>query len=215
MSPRSDADSLALFEAVDGPHFEFEMALQRRGHALVAGIDEAGRGPLAGPVVAAAVILDPGAIPPGLNDSKKLNEARREALFDAIVATSQIGWAAVSARTIDVINIRQATLAAMTRAVRALPQVPSRALIDGRDVPMELRDSGTAIVRGDAICLSISAASIVAKVVRDRMMARSARAFPQYGFDEHAGYGTRKHLEAIGKHGPCAIHRMSFSPLRK
>ncbi|MEZ5871828.1 MAG: ribonuclease HII [Nitratireductor sp.] len=220
MSPRPDTDSLTLFAdhglpGSSGPDFTFEAQLISRGHAFVAGVDEAGRGPLAGPVVAAAVILDPEAIPGGLNDSKKLSAARREALFgDILAAARSVAWSATSAHEIDRINIREATFLAMYRSIQSLALTPTRILIDGRDVPVSLKDRGTAIVRGDGKCVSIAAASIIAKVVRDRMMARADADFPEYGFSHHAGYGTARHLEALARHGPTPLHRMSFAPLR-
>ncbi|MCB1449427.1 MAG: ribonuclease HII [Nitratireductor sp.] len=216
MSPRPDTDSLTLFPTRTGPDFTFEADLLSRGHSLVAGVDEVGRGPLAGPVVAAAVILEPDDIPQGLNDSKKLTAARREWLFEEILLRARsTSWAAVTAAEIDVINIRQATFKAMCNAVQALAMQPDRILIDGRDVPIELRDRGSAIVKGDAKSVSIAAASIVAKVMRDRMMTRACAEFPAYGFSRHAGYGTARHLAAIAAHGATPLHRLSFAPLRR
>lgn len=196
------------------PSFEYESRYQKRGLNFIAGVDEAGRGPLAGPVVAAAVILDPDNIPQGLNDSKKLTEKRREVLFENIITCAHFAWSAASAKEIDVVNIRQATLNAMTRSVLALPIVADHVLVDGRDVPIPLNNFGTSIVKGDAISLSISAASIVAKVMRDRMMKRADLDYPQYGFAGHKGYGAKKHIEAIDKFGPCPLHRMTFAPLK-
>ena len=216
MSPKPGADSLSLFDDPPaGPDLALEDALMARGARHVAGVDEAGRGPLAGPVVAAAVILDPANIPEGLDDSKKLTQARREALFGQITATALVAWSAAGPREIDLINIRQATLAAMTRAVEALSHVPCRVLVDGRDVPPLLSDRGRAIIRGDGRSLSIAAASIVAKVVRDRFMSRAALLHPGYGFERHKGYGSRDHLEAIARLGPSPMHRMSFAPLKE
>ncbi|MCB1459326.1 MAG: ribonuclease HII [Nitratireductor sp.] len=215
MSPRPDTDSLTLFPVPAGPDFSLEAALLARGHALVAGVDEVGRGPLAGPVVAAAVILDPAVIPGGLDDSKKLTAKRREALFGDILANARhVGWASVSASEIDEINIRQATLLAMSRAIAALGEQPTRILIDGRDIPAQLAGRATAIVRGDGKSVSIAAASIVAKVIRDRMMARAETRFPGYGFSSNAGYGTAAHLSALAGQGATPLHRLSFAPLR-
>ncbi len=180
----------------------------------VAGIDEAGRGPLAGPVVAAAVMLDPDHIPAGLNDSKKLTANAREKLFAEIAATAKITWCAVGAARIDQINILQATLSAMTGAASAMPQSINAFLIDGRDVPVALRGRGISIIKGDAKSLSIAAASIVAKVMRDRMMRRADIVFPDYGFMRNAGYGTKTHLDALASRGPCVLHRRSFAPVR-
>jgi len=186
----------------------------RQGKVRIAGVDEVGRGPLAGPVTAAAVILDPDHIPDGLNDSKKLTEKKRETIFGQILATSHVAWASLPASTIDHLNIRGATLHAMTLAVSHLPINADAVLIDGRDVPPSLIDVGTALVKGDARSLSIAAASIVAKVIRDRMMVAAAREFPTYGFEGHKGYGAKTHIDAIHKFGPCALHRRSFSPVK-
>ncbi|MFD1333048.1 ribonuclease HII [Methylopila musalis] len=193
--------------------FEREAALIARGVACVAGVDEAGRGPLAGPVVTAAVILDPAAIPEGLADSKALSAARRENLFAAIVARAHVAVATVSPARIEALNIRGATLWAMARAVRALPERPSFALIDGRDIPPGLPCPAEAVIDGDALSLSIAAASIVAKVTRDRMMRRLGAACPGYGFEKHMGYGTAAHLEALRRLGPSPHHRRGFAPV--
>ena len=202
----------------DAPHFKIESHLSSLDKSAVAGVDEAGRGPLAGPVVAACVLLDPDNIPIGLNDSKKLTEKKRNALFDEIIMHSQaIAFASVSSRRIDEINILQATLEAMTRAVNGLSIIPAHILFDGRDVPQAFKKSkaqrGYAVIKGDTISLSIAAASIVAKVIRDRMMINTSRFYPEYGFSGHKGYGAKKHLDAIKEHGPCTLHRMSFSPM--
>lgn len=186
----------------------------RSGLATVAGVDEAGRGPLAGPVTVAAVILDQTNIPPGLNDSKKLTQAKREALFEAILATSHVSVVSVPPREIDRINILQATLRAMRLAVASLPRRVDLALFDGRDVPKELGCQGRAVIGGDALVLSIAAASIMAKVTRDRMMQRAHSIYPAYGFASHKGYGTSEHLCALEKHGATPLHRLSFAPLR-
>lgn len=191
-----------------------ERALLRSGRRCIAGLDEVGRGPLAGPVVAAAVVLDPRNVPAGLADSKALTAARREALFPEILATSQVGIASVSHADIDVINIRQASLLAMCRALAALPCTPDMALVDGNDPP-DLPCAVEAIVKGDASVASIAAASIVAKVVRDRLMRRLGAIYPAYGFDSNAGYSTSAHLSALSGHGPCPFHRRSFSPIRQ
>ena len=190
-----------------------EAALLRRGAKFVAGIDEAGRGPIAGPVVAAAVILNRDCIPQGINDSKVLDSEFREELFLQIAATSCIAWCAIRAQEIDRMNIRQATLAAMTGAASCLAQKPDRVLIDGRDVPEALSSRSDAIVRGDAISVSIAAASIVAKVIRDRIMRRADLAFPGYGFASHMGYCTALHRERLRALGPCSLHRKSFAPV--
>lgn len=180
----------------------------------VAGIDEAGRGPLAGPVVAAAVLFPSGTHPIGLDDSKALSAAARERLFEEILATGSVGIASVGPEGIDRLNIRGATLLAMRRAVLALAQRPAHALVDGRDVPPDLPCPATAVIGGDARSVSIAAASIVAKVVRDRMMAQLALAHPGYGFERHMGYGTAAHLDALRRLGPTIHHRRSFAPVR-
>ena len=195
------------------PTFDHERMMLGQGHRLVAGVDEAGRGPLAGPIVAAAVILDPDAVPEGVDDSKALKAAERNAVFEAILARAEVGIATVSAAEIDRINIRQATLLAMRRAVAALPRRPCVVLIDGNDPP-QLDCATSAIIGGDALSLSIAAASIVAKVFRDAMMARLEAAHPGYGFSAHKGYGTKAHLAALSRLGPSAAHRMSFAPVR-
>ncbi|NKJ37056.1 ribonuclease HII [Rhizobium sp. SG570] len=197
------------------PTFELELIARRAGHWPVAGADEAGRGPLAGPVVAAAVILDPERIPQGLNDSKQLTAARREALFVEILATATVSIASSSAARIDTTDIRKASLDAMRRAICSLAVPASYVLTDGLDVPAGLACPGKAVVKGDARSFSIAAASIVAKVTRDRMMARAGDDFPAYGFAAHAGYGTAQHRAGIELHGPCSLHRMSFRPLKK
>jgi len=182
--------------------------------ACFAGIDEVGRGPLAGPVTVAAVVLDPEAIPQGLRDSKLLSAARREELFAQIMATAEVGIACAGPDEIDRLNIRGATLAAMRRALAALPCIPDHALIDGRDVPPGLSIRADAVVKGDSAYACIAAASIVAKVIRDRAMRFAALHYPQYGFDHNVGYPTQEHLRALDRFGPCPIHRMSFAPLR-
>jgi ribonuclease HII len=193
------------------PTFDFETSALSSG-LIPCGIDEAGRGPWAGPVVAAAVILDPQSILPGLNDSKKLTETKREALFDPIMAQAVVGVGIVDAVVIDEINILQATYRAMQQAVASLTRQPTLALIDGkRSPPLSIRTQ--TIVGGDAKCFSIAAASIIAKVTRDRMMVALDLQYPAYGFARHKGYGTAQHAEAIQKFGPCPAHRMSFKPV--
>ena len=182
---------------------------------LIAGIDEAGRGPLAGPVVAAAVVLDPRIPIPGLDDSKKLSPARRALLEDAIKADAR-HWAVASASVaeIDALNILQATLLAMGRAVAELGIIPARALVDGNQLP-PLPCPGQAVVGGDGIHAAISAASILAKQERDRRMIALADAWPQYGFERHKGYPTRAHLQALARHGVSIHHRRSYAPVRR
>jgi ribonuclease HII len=196
-------------------HFDRERLLIARGVRHVAGIDEVGRGPLAGPVTAAAVILDPADLPEGVDDSKALSADKREVLFDVILAKAlAVGIGFASAQEIDRINIRQATFAAMRRAVVALSLRPHYVLIDGNDFPKDLGFGGETIIGGDAVCLSIAAASIVAKVARDRLMVRLDAHHPAYGFARHKGYGTPAHRAAIEQHGPSVVHRMSFAPCR-
>lgn len=182
---------------------------------IIAGIDEAGRGPLAGPVVAAAVILDPKHPIDGLNDSKKLSAKRRDALAMEIRAHAIFAVGIAEPEEIDRINILQATMVAMRRAVLNLSITPSRALIDGNRVPDDLPCPADWIIGGDAIEPAISAASIIAKTVRDQLMIEAETRFPGYGFAGHKGYGVAKHLDAIRSLGPCAIHRYSFSPIRQ
>lgn len=200
---------------VQGPDFTIESARHELGARDVAGVDEAGRGPLAGPVVAAAVILDFTTLPAGLNDSKQLTAAERERLFEDIIGSARVSVASASAAEIDRWNIRQATLLAMTRALAGLESIPCHAIVDGRDVPLAWASRGTAVIEGDARSLSIAAASIVAKVTRDRMMRRLCESFPSYGFSRHMGYATAEHRLALERHGPCPFHRMTFSPIRQ
>lgn len=181
---------------------------------LMAGVDEAGRGPLAGPVVAAAVILDDLNPIAGLNDSKKLTAARREKLFDEIRARALCcSIAQASVQEIDELNILQATLLAMRRAVQGLRLKPVKVLVDGNRLPV-LDVVAEAIVKGDALVPAISAASILAKVTRDRWCQELHQQYPHYGFDNHKGYGTAEHLQALREHGACPQHRRSFSPVR-
>jgi ribonuclease HII len=190
-----------------------EYELRRCGHGTIAGLDEVGRGPLAGPVVAAAVVLDLLNVPDGLNDSKLLPMERREALFEEIVATAHVGIASMSHVEVDSRNIRQASLTAMCRALAALPCRPDIALVDGNDPP-DLPCPVQTVIKGDAQIASIAAASIVAKVVRDRMMRRLGPLFPVYGFHTNVGYSTAVHLAALAKRGPSPFHRRSFAPVR-
>ena len=181
---------------------------------LIAGVDEAGRGPLAGPVVAAAVILDDLHPIAGLNDSKKLTARRREQLFDEIRAKALcFAVAQASVEEIDSLNILQATLLAMRRAVEGLRLKPGKVLVDGNRLPV-LDVVAEAIVQGDALVPAISAASILAKVTRDRWCAQVDAAYPEYGFATHKGYGTAEHLQALRQHGACPLHRSSFAPVR-
>jgi ribonuclease HII len=210
-SKTATKDDVLPLDLPSGPDFARETKIMRRGAAPVAGCDEAGRGPLAGPVVAAAVILDPKKIPPGLNDSKQLTKNARDALYEAICATAHISVSSISARFIDQSDIRKASLEAMRRAVVGLAIMPRHVLVDGRDLPA-LPCAGDAVIGGDGLSVSIAAASIIAKVTRDRMMERVGIALPHYGFESHMGYATKQHRDAIAAHGPCAYHRLSFSP---
>jgi ribonuclease HII len=203
--------------------FLFERGLWERGILSVAGVDEAGRGPLAGPVVAAAVILPVawlGAGLPqilnGLNDSKQLSHARRNQFFEALHSLDgvQFGIASVESLEVDRINILQATHRCMRMALARLCPVPQHVLVDGRFVE-SIQFPQTPIVKGDARSYSIAAASVLAKVTRDRKMEDYHRQWPAYGFAEHKGYGTAEHLAALAKHGPCPIHRRSFAPVRQ
>ena len=181
---------------------------------LIAGVDEAGRGPLAGPVAAAAVILDPTRMPAGLTDSKALSPEKRSELFTAILASARVGIAFAGADEIARLNIRGATLAAMARALACLHPAPTLALIDGRDVP-PTDIPARAIVKGDLTEPAISAASIVAKVARDRLMVRLDRRHPGYGFALHKGYPVPAHLDALARLGPCPEHRRGFAPVER
>ena len=203
---------LPLAEEILRPSFRRERAAMKRGVWPVAGCDEAGRGPLAGPVVAAAVILDPARVPRGLNDSKKLDAADRERLYDRICDCAEIAVAFGSPARIDRDNILQASLWALARAVAALPVRPNLVFVDGRDrinVPCDCQ----AVISGDALISSIAAASIVAKVTRDRLMKQIGAAHPGYGFERHMGYSVPEHFEALRKLGPTIHHRRSFSPV--
>ena len=186
----------------------------REGAACVAGIDEAGRGPLAGPVVAAAVIFDGKRLPKGVNDSKQLLPERREELYAIIMERAEVGIGVIEVEEIDRINILQASLAAMIAAVGKLSRVPAVALIDGNIAPT-LGCTTQCIIDGDAKSVSIAAASIIAKVTRDRIMVALDSSFPHYGFASHKGYSTPEHFAALTRHGPCIHHRRSFAPVRE
>jgi ribonuclease HII len=193
--------------------YNVERAATELGQSPVAGVDEAGRGPWAGPVVAAAVILDADNIPDGIADSKALTEAQREQAFAAIYLTAQVGVGICSAAEIDEINILNATMAAMRLALSNLEIRPGLALIDGNRVP-GVDIPSRAIIKGDATCLSIAAASIIAKVTRDRMMIELGQRHPGYGFERHKGYGTPEHQRGIANLGVMYEHRKTFKPIR-
>lgn len=197
------------------PDFSFEEEIHERGYSCIAGVDEVGRGPLAGPVIAAACVLPQKCPFIGLNDSKKLTPKEREELFLELEEHPGVhyGLGVVPSQLIDKINILQATLLAMKQAVEALAIVPDYLLIDGIHAP-KIRIPATTLVKGDGRSLSIAAASVIAKVTRDRLMLEYHALYPQYGFDAHKGYGTQQHLRALEEVGPCPIHRMSFAPLK-
>jgi ribonuclease HII len=203
---------LPLDEPDIRPSFRRERAALKRGVWPVAGCDEAGRGPLAGPVVAAAVILDPSRVPRGLNDSKKLDPETREKLYAKICASAEVAVALAPPSRIDRDNILRASLWALARAVAALPVKPQLVFVDGRD-RIEVGCDCQAVVSGDAIIASIAAASIVAKVTRDRLMTRLGLLYPGYGFEQHKGYSVPDHFDALERLGPTIHHRRSFAPV--
>ena len=210
--PGKAVPRLPLNEPVLRPSFRRERRWLGKGLWPVAGCDEAGRGPLAGPVVAAAVVLDPERIPRGLNDSKKLDAEEREKLYEKICATAQVAVAFGSIERIDRDNILRASLWALARAVKALPITPRLVYVDG-NIKIDCGCDCEAVVSGDALVTSIAAASIVAKVTRDRLMRRLGLAFPGYGFERHMGYSVPEHFEALRRLGPCVHHRRSFAPV--
>jgi len=195
------------------PNFELEQAALSRDAFRIAGVDEVGRGPLCGPVTAAAVILNPDDIPEGLNDSKKMTAKKRDALYDEILAKADCCIAHATVQEIDEINILRASHLAMTRAIAGLTKAPDHILIDGKMIPRGLTTSAEAVVKGDGRSLSIAAASIIAKVARDRIMGDLAIEFPGYGWEKNAGYGTKQHLEALRALGVTPHHRRSFKPI--
>lgn len=197
------------------PDFVLEEAARAQGACRIAGVDEVGRGPLAGPVTAAAVILDPERIPEGLNDSKKLSPARRVTLAAEIHETAEVSIAHASVKEIDEINILNASHLAMERAVAGLGRQPDHLLIDGNRLPKGIADRAEAVVKGDARSLSIAAASIVAKLCRDELMVDLAQQHPGYGWEKNAGYPTQAHLAAVLDLGITPVHRRSFAPIRK
>ncbi len=198
--------------AVAPPSFRRERALIKRGVWPVAGCDEAGRGPLAGPVVAAAVVLDPRRIPKGIDNFKRLTAERREELFEQICATASFAVAFAPPSRIDRDNILRASLWALARAVHALPELPKHVFVDGRD-RLDTPCDCEAVIGGDGLVVSIAAASIVAKVTRDRLMCALAQDCPGYGFESHKGYSVPEHLEALARLGPTVHHRRLFAPV--
>ena len=197
----------------NAPDYSHETAALARGFTCIAGVDEVGRGPLAGPVTAAAVILDPDNIPPGLNDSKKLSARTRDALFEAIMASARVGIAHCSPAEIDEHNILRASHIAMLRAVALLDPAPDHLLIDGNLLPRDCDTSAEPIIKGDGKSLSIAAASIVAKVTRDRIMVDLAQQHPGYGWERNAGYPSKSHISALQDLGVTPHHRRSFKPV--
>ena len=193
------------------PDYSYEISAKENGYNFICGVDEAGRGPLAGPVCAAAVILPEGAVIEGLNDSKKLSEKKREALFDKVKETA-IAWsvAFASVEEIEEHNILNATFIAMNRAIEGLDVKADFALIDGNRVPKEIKIPCETVVKGDSLSMSIAAASILAKVTRDRLMLELDEKYPMYEFKKHKGYGTALHMDLIRKYGPSECHRPSF-----
>ncbi|MEM1192245.1 MAG: ribonuclease HII [Pseudomonadota bacterium] len=204
MSPRSKAN----------PHCQPDFSLEADFKGLVAGVDEAGRGPWAGPVVAAAVILNPNCTPAGIRDSKTLSERRRRDLSAALWKTARIGVGQASVEEIDRLNIARATMLAMTRSVANLPVPPSTCLIDGKHAP-HLSCPAYPVIKGDGKSLSIAAASIIAKVVRDRMMKELSVTFPWYAWEKNKGYGVRAHRDGLERYGVTPHHRRSFAPIRE
>jgi len=194
------------------PDLEFETLHADQG--IIVGVDEAGRGPLAGPVSVGAAIVPKDFSHPVINDSKKLSEKKREALYDELLERDDIQWAVsiVEAEEVDEVNVLKATHLGMARAVEALGVTPGMCLIDGLPVP-DFPFPHVGIVKGDSKSLSIATASIFAKVARDRIMREAAIRYPEYGFEKHKGYGTKAHLEALRRHGPCPLHRRSFAPV--
>lgn len=197
------------------PDYSLETAARDRGHIRIAGVDEVGRGPLAGPVTAAAVILDPANIPEGLNDSKKLSARKRDAVEQAILQGATVSIAHATVKEIDSHNILRASHIAMERAVAALDPQPDYLLIDGNLIPKGLALPAEAVVKGDGKSLSIAAASIVAKQARDRIMVDLAQQFPGYGWEKNAGYPSKQHREALVELGVTPHHRRSFKPVHK
>jgi ribonuclease HII len=192
-----------------------DLSIENNLQGLIAGVDEAGRGPWAGPVVAAAVILDQKNIPDGIDDSKKIKKSLHEKIYNEICKTAQVGIGIVTVEEIDEINILQASLLAMKKAIAALPVVPDFALIDGNKIPQGLPCKAAYVIGGDAKSLSIAAASLVAKVTRDRIMHELAIAHPQYKWESNAGYGTKDHQAGLAEFGVTAHHRRSFKPVAK
>jgi ribonuclease HII len=211
---KSDSPPLIELPPLGPPTDRFERRAKRKGARLVAGVDEAGRGPLAGPVVVAAVVFERGRYPEGIDDSKKLTAIERERLYELILDRATVSVVVASRARVDRMNILRASLWGMSRAVASLACRADHVLVDGNMLPPGLPCTAEAIISGDALSLSIAAASIVAKVTRDRLMASVGQAFPDYGFEHHMGYSTPAHFAALDRHGPCEHHRRSFAPIR-
>jgi ribonuclease HII len=197
----------------DPPSDRYERRAKRKGATLVAGVDEAGRGPLAGPVVAAAVIFETRRYPDGIDDSKRLTALARSRIYDQIIAKAIVSVCVASRERIDRMNILRASLWAMSRAIRGLARAPDHVIVDGNMLPPDVACTCEALVDGDALSISVAAASIVAKVTRDRLMHNVGRTYPGYGFENHVGYSTPEHFAALREHGPCPQHRRSFAPV--
>lgn len=187
--------------------------MEREIGGVICGVDEVGRGPLAGPVIAAAVILDPANIPHHLNDSKKLSAKKREQLNEIIIATAEYGYGEANLEEIDELNILHASMLAMQRAVANLPRKVDHILVDGNRIP-DFDAPATALIKGDQKSVSIAAASIIAKIKRDFLMKELSKIHPEYGWERNSGYGTREHMEALNLVGPSRFHRKSFAPIR-
>ncbi|WP_299880740.1 ribonuclease HII [uncultured Sulfitobacter sp.] len=196
-----------------GPDDSFEVAARSRGFLRIAGVDEVGRGPLAGPVTAAAVVLDPAQIPEGLNDSKKLTKRRREVLYDQIMEVAEVSVAHASVEEIDDLNILRASHLAMMRALDGLAIPADYVLVDGNMLPRDLTLPAETVIKGDGRSVSIAAASIMAKVCRDCVMLSLAQQHPGYGWETNMGYGSKSHIEALQKQGVTPHHRRSFKPV--
>ena len=205
--------SLRFDRGMSIPDYELEKQALSQGHSIIAGVDEVGRGPLAGPVTAAAVILDPTRIPEGLNDSKKLTAKKREALLQQILDVAQVSVADATVEEIDTHNILRASHIAMVRAIQGLPVRPDFILVDGNLIPNDLTIPALAVVKGDTRSVSIAAASIVAKIRRDDLMVELAQQFPGYGWEKNAGYPSKQHREALQNLGVTPHHRRSFKPV--
>ncbi len=213
MGPLFFACQPCFMPGMTGPDYSYENAARVAGAYIIAGVDEVGRGPLAGPVTAAAVVLDPARIPEGLNDSKKLSGVKRALLYDLIAAVAEVSIAHASVEEIDDLNILRASHLAMERAVAGLARTPDMALIDGNMIPRGLTIPARTIIKGDALSVSISAASIMAKICRDCVMRDLAQHYPGYGWETNAGYPSKSHKEALQNLGVTPHHRRSFKPV--